>query len=79
MSGIYKDTEISLFRDMTSPLPAVRAYADEVGENGEDLEGGSAEESVVVHRPEGLKTEVPAGTIHSYTAGKQAALLAIRR
>ncbi len=74
MSGIYKDTEISLFRDMTSPLRAVRAYADEAGEGGEDLEGGSSEESVVFHRPEGLKTEVPAGSIHTYTAGKQAAL-----
>ena len=74
MSGIYKDTEISLFRDMTSPLPAVRAYADEVGESGEDLEGGSSEEAVVFHRPEGLKTEIPAGASHTYTAGKQAAL-----
>jgi len=74
MSGIYKDTEISLFRDMTSPLRAVRAYADEAAEGGEDFEGGSSEESVVFHRPEGLKTEVPAGSIHTYTAGKQAAL-----
>ena len=74
MSGIYKDTEINLFRDMTSPLQAIRAYADEAGEGSEDLEGGSGEESVVFHRPGGLKTEVPAGSIHTYTAGKQAAL-----
>ena len=57
MSGIYKDTDIKLFCDMTSPLQAIRAYADESGEGGEDLEGGSPEESVVFHRPEGLKTE----------------------
>jgi len=74
MSGIYKDTEISLFCDMTSPLQAIRAYADESGGGSENLEGGSSEESVVFHRPEGLRTEVPAGAIHTYTAGKQAAL-----
>ena len=66
--------DVKLFSDMTSPLQAVRTYADEPGEGGEDLEGGSPEESVVFHRPEGLKTEVPAGAIHTYTAGRQAAL-----
>ena len=74
MAGIFKDTDIKMFCDMTSPLQAVRAYADEAGEGGEDLEGGSPEESVVFHRSEGLRTEVPAGSIHTYAAGKQAAL-----
>jgi len=74
MPGIFKESEIRLFRDMTSPLQAIKEYADDPGSAGEDMEGGSPEESVVFHRPKGQKTEVPAGAIHTYTAGKQAAL-----
>ncbi|MBL67965.1 MAG: hypothetical protein CMO74_05865 [Verrucomicrobiales bacterium] len=74
MAGLFKEADIKLFRDMTTPLPAVKAFADEPGEEGVDLEGGSSEGSVVFHRPDGVKTEVPAGNISTYTVGKQAAL-----
>ena len=50
----FQTADVKLFRDMTAPLEAVRAYADEDMTEGEtDLEGASPEEAVMMHRPDG--------------------------
>lgn len=72
----FQTADVKLFRDMTAPLEAVRAYADEdMTEGGEaDLEGASPEESVMVHRSDGTKGEVPSSTIRTFTLGQNASL-----
>ena len=73
------NSEVRLFRDMTSPVGGVPkgllGFADDdpMGE-GADLEGGSPEQTIHVHRPGGCQEDLPASAIHTFTVGKQAAL-----
>ena len=72
---IDPNTEVRLFRDMTSPVGAPVRFADDpAGESGEAPEGGSPEESIPVHRPDGTLEDVPASAIHTFTVGKQASM-----
>ena len=75
------DSEVRLFRDMTSPVGGAAprtalGFADDpVAEEGVDApEGGSPEETIHLYRPEGGQEDVPAGVIRAFTVGKQAAL-----
>jgi len=74
------NSEVRLFRDMTSPMGGAPktslGFADDpMAEEGVDApEGGSPEETVCVHRPEGKQEDVPASMIGEFTVGKQAAL-----
>ena len=72
---IDPNSEVRLFRDMTSPVGAPVGFADDpAGEGGEAPEGGSPEESIPVHRPDGTLEDVPASAIHTFTVGKQASM-----
>ncbi len=74
------NSEVRLFRDMTSPVgggpKTLLGFADDpMAEEGMDApEGGSPEETIRVHRPEGEQEDVPASVIRTFTVGKQAAL-----
>ena len=70
------DSEVRLFRDMTSPVsgPFVGFADDPMDEGGEAPEGGSPEQTIHVHYPDGQQEDVPASAIHTFTVGKQAAL-----
>ena len=70
------DSEVRLFRDMTSPVrgPFVGFADDPMDESGEAPEGGSPEQTIHVHHPDGQQEDVPASVIHTFTVGKQAAL-----
>ena len=70
------DSEVRLFRDMTSPVggPMVGFADDPLAEGDEAPEGGSPEQTIHVHHPEGQQEDVPASAIHTFTVGKQAAL-----
>jgi flagellar motor switch protein FliM len=72
---IDPNSEVRLFRDMTSPVGAPVRFADDpAGEGGEAPEGGSPEESIPLHRPNGTLEDVPASAIHTFTVGKQASM-----
>ena len=72
---IDPNSEVRLFRDMTSPVGAPVRFADDpAGEGGEAPEGGSPEESIPVHRPDGTLEDVPASAIQHFTVGKQASM-----
>ena len=72
---IDPNSEVRLFRDMTSPVGAPVGFADDpAGEGGEAPEGGSPEESIPVHRPDGTLEDVPASAIQHFTVGKQASM-----
>ena len=70
------DSEVRLFRDMTSPVGgSLAGFADDpMAEGGEAPEGGSPEQTIHVHHPEGQQEDLPASAIHTFTVGKQAAL-----
>ena len=69
------DSEVRLFRDMTSPVGGFVGFADDpMDEGGEAPEGGSPEQTIHVHHPDGQQEDVPASAIHTFTVGKQAAL-----
>ena len=72
---IDPNSEVRLFRDMTSPVGAPVGFADDpAGEGGEAPEGGSPEESIPVHRPDGTLEDLPASAIQHFTVGKQASM-----
>ena len=72
---IDPNSEVRLFRDMTSPVGLPVGFADDpAGEGGQAPEGGSPEESIPVHRPDGTLEDVPASAIHTFTVGKQASM-----
>ena len=72
---IDPNSEVRLFRDMTSPVGLPVGFAnDPAGEGGQAPEGGSPEESIPVHRPDGTLEDVPASAIHTFTVGKQASM-----
>ena len=72
---IDPNSEVRLFRDMTSPVGAPVGFADDpASEGGEAPEGGSPEESIPVHRPDGTFEDVPASAIQHFTVGKQASM-----
>lgn len=74
------DSEVRLFRDLTSPMggapKTMLGFADDpmAGEGMDAPEGGSPEETIRVHHPDGAQEDVPASVIHTFTVGKQAAL-----
>ncbi|MDC0143399.1 flagellar motor switch protein FliM [Verrucomicrobia bacterium] len=72
---IDPNSEVRLFRDMTSPVGAPVGFADDPASDvGEAPEGGSPEESIPVHRPDGTLEDVPASAIQHFTIGKQASM-----
>ena len=72
---IDPNSEVRLFRDMTSPVGAPVGFADDPESDvGEAPEGGSPEESIPVHRPDGTLEDVPASAIQHFTIGKQASM-----
>jgi len=68
--------EVRLFRDMTSPVGGgMLGFADDpMAEGTPAPEGGSPEQTIHVHHPEGRQEDLPASAIHTFTVGKQAAL-----
>ncbi len=69
------NSEVRLFRDMTTPVGLPVGFADDpAGESSDAPEGGSPEESISVHRPDGTQEDVPASAIHTFTVGKQASM-----
>ena len=72
---IDPNSEVRLFRDMTSPVGGPVGFADDPASDvGEAPEGGSPEESIPVHRPDGTLEDVPASAIQHFTIGKQASM-----
>ncbi len=66
----------TLFKDLTVPLSGLRtAFAeDPVSEGGPEMDGGAPEQTIQIHRPDGIQAQLPASVVRAFTVGKKAAL-----